>query len=376
MNLSEKTKAYLIGALFLIVIVALLWLVGEIVLPFVFALFLAYLINPLILKIKKRIKNRSLAITSFLLIVALLFAGVITFFGGHIIKDTKRLVYAVETFTQQNEQKIKEIKGSLETFVDNVYNHEIVKEQLQSSDTLTSDEKKEGLMSALESVYSFFDSPSEVKEEQPVAKPWSTFSMLTYTLLYTIFILYSFGYFEDKYLKYFGEAKPTNKIFEATWRDFNLVFISYFKQRAKVVLLNIVIFIIAFIFMDLPGAIIIGIISGLLTYASHFQYLSLPLVAIGCWVLSIENDHSFFLYFVVSAAIYILVSVLEETVYFDKVMKSVNGMNPAVILLAFTLWISIFGGFIGTIIALPITQLIMVYADRLLMYSKETRKAL
>lgn len=115
MNLSEKTKAYLIGALFLIVIVALLWLVGEIVLPFVFALFLAYLINPLILKIKKRIKNRSLAITSFLLVVALFFAGVITFFGGHIVKDTKRLVYAVETFTQQNEQKIKEIKGSLET---------------------------------------------------------------------------------------------------------------------------------------------------------------------------------------------------------------------------------------------------------------------
>mgnify|MGYP007047685232 CR=1 FL=1 len=29
---------------------ALLWLVGEIVLPFVFALFLAYLLNPRILK--------------------------------------------------------------------------------------------------------------------------------------------------------------------------------------------------------------------------------------------------------------------------------------------------------------------------------------
>lgn len=337
MTFTEKNKAYIVGALILVAVVALLLLVGEIVLPFVFALFLAYLLNPVILKVQKRIKNRSLAVTSLLLATSLLFLGIVVFFGGHIVKDTKRLVYSVENFTQQNEQNIKEIKGSLETFVDDVYNHEIVKEQLQSSDTLTSDEKKEGLMSALESVYSFFDSPSEVKEEQPAAKPWSTFSMLTYTLLYTIFILYSFGYFEGKYLKYFGEAKPTNKILDATWRDFNLVFISYFKQRAKVVLLNIVIFIIAFSFMDLPGAIIIGIISGLLTYASHFQYLSLPLVAIGCWVLSIENDHSFFLYFGISAAIYILVSVLEETVYFDKVMKSVNGMNPAVMLLAFTL---------------------------------------
>ena len=66
-----------------------------------------------------------------------------------------------------------------------------------------------------------------------------------------------------------------------------------------------------------------------------------------------------------------MISILDETVYFDNIMNSVYGMNPAIMMLAFTLWIFVFGGFIGTIITLPLTQLIMVFMDRLMMYSRE-----
>jgi len=69
--------------------------------------------------------------------------------------------------------------------------------------------------------------------------------------------------------------------------------------------------------------------------------------------------------------VFILISILEETVYFERIMKSVNGMNSAIILLSFTLWIYIFGGFAGTIIALPLTQLILISMDHLLLNSKE-----
>ncbi len=113
-----------------------------------------------------------------------------------------------------------------------------------------------------------------------------------------------------------------------------------------------------------------------MTYAAHFHYLTLPITGIGCWILSIEHDTNFFLFFGILAAIYILISILEETVFFNRIMKSVNGMNPAIMILSFTLWIFVFGGFAGTIIALPLTQLIMIYMDRLMLYSKEKRKVL
>ena len=139
-------------------------------------------------------------------------------------------------------------------------------------------------------------------------------------------------------------------------------------------MINILIFLLSFLIMDLPGAIIIAVIAGLLSYASHFHYLSLPLIGIGCWVLSEESDASFFLYFGIVLAIFIIVSILEETLYFDKIMDSVNGMNPAIMVFAFSLWIFVFGSFVGTIIALPLTQLIMIYLDRLMLYSKENRR--
>jgi predicted PurR-regulated permease PerM len=370
MNLTEKNKSYLIGASSLGAILFLLLLIGEIVLPFIFAIFVAYLLNPIILKIQKKIKNRYLAISSFLFVFTLLFVGVIFFFGSHMVNDAKRLVNSIENFTHENDEQIKNIKNSVLNFVDQAYESEAVKNQLENPKDLVTEENEKKLVSTLESVYSFF-TDSSTNKEQSKAKSWSATYMLFYTLFYSIIILFSYDYFDEKYIKYFSNRKPINKRLSGILNDFKITFVVFFKQRSKVVFLNTVIFIIAFTIMDLPGAIIIGILSGLLSYASHFHYLSLPLVGIGSWVLSTESNLSFFLYFGIILFLFIIISILDETVYFEKIMKSVKGMNTAIVLLAFTLWIYVFGAFTGTIIALPLTQLILIYLDRLLLYSQD-----
>lgn len=370
MIVSEKYKAYLIGGSSLVAIFLLLWLTGEIVLPFVLAIFIAYLLNPVILRIQRILKNRNLAITSFLIGVTALFIGGSVLFGGYIVKDTKRLVAAVGVFADENGQQIEELKESLSGFADQVYESEALQNQIAGLDSLSSEEEGQDLLSAIGSVYSFFEDPDSNEDHSP-SESWSFLYMLIYTVLYTVFILFTYDYFEEKYVTYVGDKKLENKRLAGIWSDFDTVFLIYFRQRAKVVLINVIIFVIAFTIMDLPGAILIGLISGTLSYASHFHYLSLPLVGIGCWVLSMEHSTSFFLYFGILLLVFILISILEETLYFNRIMNSVNGMNPAIVLLAFALWIYVFGGFTGTIIALPLTQLIMIYLDRLLMDSAE-----
>ena len=366
MNLTEKNKSYLIGGLSLGAILFLLLLIGEIILPFVFAIFIAHLLNPLILKIQKKIRNRYLAITSFLFVVTVLFTGITFFFGAHLVKDTNRLVSSVEIFTNEHKQQITDVKNSIIGFVDNTYDSEAFKAQIESSAT---GENEQDLVSTVGSVYSFFNDSSEDKNDN--SKSWSTLYMLIYTLLYSVIILYTYEYFEAKHVKYFSNRKPINKKLEGVLSEFKITFVNYFRQRTKVILINTAILTTAFSIMDLPGAIIIGVITGALSYASHYHYLSLPLVGIGCWILSVESHTSFFLFFGIILFIFILISVLEETIYFEKIMKSVNGMNSAIMLLSFALWISVFGGFTGTIIALPLTQLILIYMGRLLLYSKE-----
>ncbi|PHR22805.1 MAG: hypothetical protein COA38_17635 [Fluviicola sp.] len=370
MVISEKVKAYATGAVLLIVLLLLIHFVGEIVLPFVFAIFIAYLLNPVILKIQQKIPNRNLAITTFLVSSTALIVCILIFFGSYLIKDTKRLVSAVDVFVEQNDEQITDIRKSVGSFVDGVYESEAVQNQIKSLDTLSNETKEKDLTAALESVYSFLNDPSaEPKEVKK--KNWNGFLMLIYTLIYLVTILYTFDYFEAKSAKYMKGRKPLNSRFQGIWLDFKVVFLNYFRQRAKVVLISMAIFVIAFSIMDLPGAIIIGILTGLLTYAAHFHYLSLPVVAIGCWVLSIETNMHFLLFFGIILAVYILVSILEETVFFNRIMKSVSGMNPAVMILAFALWIYLLGGFVGTILALPLTQLILIYLDRILIHQQE-----
>lgn len=372
MQLSDKTKAYIVGGVSFVTILVLVYFIGEIVLPFVFALFIAYWVNPVILKIQKKIRNRNLAVTTFLLSLTVLTLGIVFFFGAHIVKDTQRFVSAVEVFVDQNETQIREIREEVSGFVGDIYASEEVQSQIAGADTMTLEGQEENLVSALEGVYSFFSGPSTATD-MPTRKAWSWLSMLIYTLMYTVTILYTYGYFEGKYAHYFGGERQVNQTVAGTWRDFKKVFLDYFQQRAKVVLIGMVIFVTAFSLMDLPGAVFIGILTGLLTYAAQFHYLSLPLVGVGCWVLSVENDSSFFLFFGILLGVYIVVSVLEETIFFDKIMKSVSGMNIAVMILAFALWIFLFGGFIGTVLALPMTQLVMVIMDRLLKYREENR---
>jgi len=368
MKLSEKTKVYLMGGLWIVLTLILLLLIGEVILPFVFAIFIAFLLNPIVIKIQAKIKNRNLAISTLLFGFTIVIVGVIFFFGSHIVKDTKRFITAVEVVGDENKQEINELKNNVLGFVDNVYESETVQNQIKSADTLSVESNKKTVMTTLERVYSFFDDSDKTKGKLE-NKSWNSFYMLLNTMLYSVFILYTYGYFEEKQKKYFGKLNQRGFKSFWLWHQFDVVFVNYFRQRAKVVMISMSIFIVTFSIIDLPGAILIGVIAGLLTYGAHFHYLSLPLVAIGCVVVSVERDTSFFLFFGIILVVYVLVSVIEEVVFFNKIMKSVSGMNPAIMLLSFTLWIYVFGGFLGTIVALPLTQLVMIILDRLLLTS-------
>lgn len=369
--LLKKNKPFILSALLLVVILLLLYWIGDIILPFILGIFIAFLLQPFIQKIQKRIKNRNLAITVFFAVIVLSFAGIIVFFGGHFIRDSQRFVNAVEIFTIQNEQQIQDIKDKVVGVVNAIYESETVQTQIED-DALMKEAQELDVMSTIKSVYSFFETPN-TDENTAKRSAWSPFIMIIYTLIYSVLIMYTYPYYQDKLARYKGSRIPVNNRFLGIFKDFKSVFIDYFRQRSLVVLINSVVFMLTFTILDLPGAIIIAVLAGLLSYASHFHYLSLPMVIIGCSVLSIENDTNFFIYFGIILVVFIIISILDETIYFDKIMNSINGMNPGITVLSFVLWIYLFGSFIGTIIALPLTQLILIYLDKLLLYKPKEK---
>ena len=381
MSTFTKYKSYWYGGIALVLVLVLFFFLGEIVLPFVWALFLAYLIDPWVKKIQRVVPNRNLAVTILIVPSLLIILGSIVLLGKHLVNDTTRLVHSLELFVDQNQEKIDDLKNGAYDFFNDVAESEQVQSALNEiNGKIEGEENVEGeeaeskdVFAALEDVYAMFQSEdAEATKEKD--RSWNGFMMFIYTMIYLFPILYTYDYFEEKQRKYAPSRDRLKGKLDFIWTDFKNTFLVSFRQRSKVVLICMTVFILTFTILDLPGAIILGVLAGIMTFAAHFHYISLPPIAIGCWVLSIEHDQSFFLYFGIILGVFIMMSVLDETVFFTKIMKSVSGMNPAIMILSFVLWIYIFGVFVGTIIALPMTTLVLLYLDRLLLHAKETKE--
>jgi predicted PurR-regulated permease PerM len=206
--------------------------------------------------------------------------------------------------------------------------------------------------------------------EKQSKKGINWFVLVLYAMGYFIYIIYGYTYFERKFEKYFGGERAENNVISDFLHDFQSAFLVYFKQRSKIVLIASAFFITAFLIIGIPGAIIAGLIAGLLCYIPHFHYLALLPLALSCWAVSIEKDGSFMLYFGLVILTFIILSIVEELILFPKIMKGVSAMNPSIMLISLAVWSHVFGT-VGLLIALPLTTVLLIYLDRILLKRKE-----
>ncbi len=144
----------------------------------------------------------------------------------------------------------------------------------------------------------------------------------------------------------------------------------YLKLRTKIVLLSSIVYIAAFIILDIPGMILITFFIIILSYIPYLQYLALIPLAIGCIVLSIENSQSFLLFFGIVSGVFVFVSVLEEIILNPQIMEKNIGMNPVIMVLSLSVWGHLLG-LPGLLIGIPLTSLFIIYIKRYILPSYE-----
>ena len=353
----------------LLVLLGMFFFMGEIILPFIIGLLLAYVSNPVVKRIQRIIPNRSIAVSTFLIIAIAFFIGSVSFLGIHVVNDVKRLSNAFISFSENNSETIDKTSQKIKSYIEIIYPRDTINKSLNfESITDSLSNNSEVISETLSEITSFISSPSKEGEDSSSASP-NWLIIFTYSVIYFLYILYTYPYFDGKFNKYFGGEKSRYPYLNELKTTFNSVMSTYMRQRSLVVLICIVIFIGAFSVIGLPGAIILGVFTGILCYVSHFHYYTLIPLSLSCWVLSIEQGHSFFLYFGVLIALFIIVSILEELIFFPKIMKGVSNMNPAIMMLSLIVCNYLFG-ITGLLIALPLTSVFLIYLDKLLMHQK------
>ncbi len=180
----------------------------------------------------------------------------------------------------------------------------------------------------------------------------------------------------ERLLKGFRRMVPP-KYRDTTFRIFNDVKDSmnhYFRGQALVAFIVGILFCIGFSIIGLPLAIALGLFIGVLNMVPYLQLISLVPSTILCMVCSVDSNVEFWHIWWSTMAVYIIVQCIQDLFLTPKIMGKAMGLNPAIILLSLSVWGTLLG-FIGLIIALPLTTLLLAYYDQYISNQEDNTEA-
>ncbi|WP_289860411.1 AI-2E family transporter, partial [uncultured Muribaculum sp.] len=147
----------------------------------------------------------------------------------------------------------------------------------------------------------------------------------------------------------------------------------YFRGQALVSFCVGVLFCIGFLIIDMPLAIVLGLFIGLLNMVPYLQLISLIPTTLLCLVCSVDSGVNFWVIFWECMAVYCIVQAIQDLLLTPKIMGKAMGLNPAIILLSLSIWGCLLG-FLGLIIALPLTTLLLAYYDEYITFLQRQRQ--
>ena len=149
------------------------------------------------------------------------------------------------------------------------------------------------------------------------------------------------------------------KVFQI-FKDIEHAMNRYFRGQFFISMIVGVLFSIGFLIIGLPMGVVLGLFIGCLNMVPYLQLISLPITALLCLVSTVSTGVDFWAIFWESMAVYLIVQIIQDLLLTPKIMGRAMGLNPAIILLSLSIWGALLG-FMGLIIALPMTTLVLSY---------------
>lgn len=333
-----------------IVLIALYLLIRRlsgVLLPFLISFVVAYMLAPIVnfFQHKCRLKNRVLSVVVTILLVAGLLTGAVAAVVPTISRQATALSQSVKTYVSQWDGN--------EYFSPRV--NERIEQIIQSMDIkalLRSEEMQEG-----------------IKKVLPVLGDWissgvnavMSLAVVFVCLLYVIFLLIDYEKITTNWHKYIPNRFRDSIVMLMGDLDRNMN--AYFRGQALVAGIVGILFAIGFQIIGLPMGIGIGLFIGVLNLVPYLQALGIPPCIILGLIQSAETGRPVWVVLLCVAAVFIVVQTIQDIVLVPKIMGDVTGMGPAWILLSLSVWGSLLG-FVGMIIALPVTTLLVSYYKR------------
>ncbi len=330
-------------------LLAVLWLLNilkGVLLPFLVACLIAYMLEPWVqfnqrlLHLRRRVIPVIVTLIEALAITAL--AGY--FFIPYIIEECMQMADMIRSYATHQIQ-IPYISEQIHTFIRENVDFDRIASMLSSEQWI------ELIKKSLTKTWSFIGSS--------LSFIVGVVSWLI-VVLYVIFIMIDY----ERLMLSFRQLVPIHQrrqVF-SIFSDVKNAMNRYFRGQALIASLVGIMFAIGFYIIGLPMGIILGLFIGVLNMVPYLQLISLPITAILCLMATINGTADFWTIFWEAMAVYVVVQCIQDLILTPKIMGNAMGLNPAIILLSLSIWGCLLG-FMGLIIALPLTTLLLSYYD-------------
>lgn len=181
------------------------------------------------------------------------------------------------------------------------------------------------------------------------------------TLLYTFFILMDYETLTTNWIRIFPQKN--RHFWQVLAQDVERELNNYIRGQGTVALIMGILFCIGFTIIDFPMAIGLGILIGILDLVPYLHTFALIPTAFLALLKAVDTGQNFWIIFGMAVLVFVVVQIIIDMVVTPKVMGKAMGLNPAILLLSLSVWGALLG-FIGLIIALPLTTLIIAYWKR------------
>lgn len=318
---------------------------SEVLLPFFIAWFLAYLLYPIVkfVQYKLHVPGRAISIIVTLAFVVAIITAIFMFIIPPMLDQVDRFTHIINRYVHETAHT-NNIAAIIQRWI--LENQEQIEKYLKSPDFTNT------IKTAMPKLFSVIGQTASI-----------VISIIAsvITLLYMFFILLDYETLTENWIKIF--PKNVRPFWAGLAKDVERELNNYIRGQGLVSLCLGILFCIGFTIIDFPMAIGMGILIGILNLIPYLHTFALIPTAFLALLKAADTGQNFWIIFGSALAVFAIVQVLMDMVITPKIMGKAMGLNPAILLLSLSVWGALLG-FIGLIIALPLTTLIIAYWQR------------
>lgn len=337
----------LIGIVLIVGVGMLLYWLSTALIPFFVAWIVAYLLYPVVsfFQYKCRLKNRLLCIFLTLSLTCAALAGFFYVVVPPMVEETGHLKDVAIEYIQKGADN-HTIPPAVRNFLQRHANQQEIEQFLQQRDVV------EAIKKTVPKVWEMV---------------WSTAGTIVNIvasligLLYLLFLLTDYEKYANGWIHFVPRGK--RKFAAQLVADIQHGMAGYFRGQALVALSNCFMFSVGFYLIGFPMPVGLGCLIGVISFVPYLQVIGFIPAALLALLQAAETGQNFWFLLGMVVVVYLVVQILQDTIFTPRIMGKIMGLPPAIVLLALSVWGYAFG-IVGLIIALPLTTLMISYYRR------------